>query len=490
MVIQINKNVFKIVSNDVSIANSTKNYFDAKFIIGSFEPNANNDMVNKETIENWLPTLLHTHLVGNIDKNIYGEYDFRDHNLKEFTRVDENGNETKEYVLDTKGFGTCIKAEIETINGKDFIVATFRVFTRYVLASNLIKQRIASGTLYSSWEIGIKSYHNENNIRIIDDGEFLAHCVLGSDVLPACKDAQLLNVANKQNNIESLLCEDLLKEGGRMKKNKEVSVATNDDMNSTIDMDTNISNTSAGKSADVNCDTDNNNSDGNVSVASLTTDDIYIRLSKQIKQTICDYCYIEAIFPEEKLIWVKVCNENKKSKQFEYLQIQYEIVDDNVNIIGKPIEIELVASIKEQQTTIAELTERLEMANKSLETATASIKEQQDEIVSLRVFKQQVEEIEQEKVIAQQLEKQNVLTNKIISMCELSQEDINANESLASAIKSLDETVVNSFIIDSLLAKKQSQKETNVSTASVNTKVNINTQDEYTPNGSVFKSKF
>ena len=213
-------NTLKIFSNSVSIANSkSKNYFDTEFIIGSFEPNENGDMVNRDTIENWLPTLLHTHLVGNIRKNVYGNFDFSDHEVSKIFVLDENGNQTEDYVLNTSGFGTCTKVEVRQIDNQEFIVATFRVFARYVNAFNLIKKRIINGTLYSSWEIAIKQSHLENGIRVIDDGEFLSHCLLGSDVTPACKDAMLLNVASKQTErIEDILLEDMERNGELVKK--------------------------------------------------------------------------------------------------------------------------------------------------------------------------------------------------------------------------------------------------------------------------------
>ncbi|MGP1411691.1 MAG: hypothetical protein ACTTKD_07640 [Peptoanaerobacter stomatis] len=467
-------------SNSVSIANSrSKNYFDAEFVIGGFEENSNNDKVNRDTIENWLPTLLFTHLVGNIRKNAYGNYDFSDHEVKKIILINDDGSQTEDYILNTKGFGTCIKSEIKEIDNKEFIVATFRVFNRYTNASNLIKQRIANGTLYSSWEIAIKKYHYEDKTRVIDDGEFLSHCVLGEDVIPACEDAKLLNVASNKQNIEEVLLQDMERNGELMKK-EDVSKA----QVQTTGLDNDESKIEPVVANQVAENTDN--SIGNEPVTgSLTDSDIYSKLKKVLRSQL-GYCYISYLYPIDQIALVKV--DEGGQKELEFKQVKYSVDNDNVTITETK-DVELVVKPTEINVFATEINTKLELANKSLETATASIKDLQDKVVELEVYKVQVEEIQEKQALAQKEAKQKALVEKLHSLCELSDEDIEQNGTLKTAIASLDETAINSFIVENMLNK--SNDISTASTDDINVKTDINTaEDNYDLDGSVMRNLF
>ena len=488
----------QLFSNKVSIA-STKsdNYFDAEFVIGGFDSNANGDMVNRQTIENWLPTLLFTHLVGNIKPNYNGEYDFTGHEMKRVITISDDGDISEECVLDTKGFGTCIKAEIQQIDGKEFIVATFRIFERYSNASNLIKQRIANGTLYSSWEIGIKSYHMVGDTRVIDDGEFLAHCVLGADVLPACKDAKLLNVASvnesQNQNLETILLQDMERNGELMKKNK-MSTAQTEDIVSANDIQDPVEPTTepvvADKDTDDNTElVDNQDTVESIiepSTANLTDSDVYNMLSIKLNEKFSD-CVIAYYYPIEKTVLIQANSNNQNA--LDFTQITYatdnnsvEIVDSkNVTLMVKPTDINVYAT--EMQT-------KLDLANKSLETATASIKELQDTVVEYKVYKAQIDEIQEQQALAQKKAKQDVLTDKLKSLCGMSDDEISQNEVLQTAIASLDDTTIHSFIVENMLKNKQVVS--TASTDNIQAKADINSvpTDEYRYDGSIMKDLF
>lgn len=488
----------QLFSNKVSIANSkSDNYFDAEFVIGGFDSNANGDMVNRQTIENWLPTLLFTHLVGNIKPNYNGEYDFTGHEMKRIITISDDGDISEECVLDTKGFGTCIKAEIQQIDGKEFIVATFRVFERYTNASNLIKQRIANGTLYSSWEIGIKSYHMVGNIRVIDDGEFLAHCVLGADVLPACKDAKLLNVASvnegQNQNLETILLQDMERNGELMKKN-EMSTAQTEDIVSANDIQDTVE--PIMEPVVVDNDTDDStelvdNQDTveptiQPSTASLTSDDIYSMLSKALRKRF-GYSYICYLYPIEQIALIKV--DEEKQKSLDFIQVQYAVNNDSVEIVDSK-DVTLVVKPTDINIYATEMQTKLDLANKSLETATASIKELQDTVVEYKVYKAQIDEIQEQQALAQKKAKQDVLTDKLKSLCEMSEDEISQNEVLQMAIASLDDTTIHSFIVENMLKNKQVVS--TASTDNIQTKADINTisTNEYNYDGSIMKDLF
>lgn len=489
----------QLFSNKVSIANSkSNNYFDAEFVIGGFDANSNKDMVNRDTIENWLPTLLFTHLVGNIKPNNNGEYDFTGHEMKRIIIISDDGTMSEDCVLNTKGFGTCIKVEIKEFDNKEFIVATFRVFERYSNASNLIKQRIANGTLYSSWEIGIKSYHMNGDIRVIDDGEFLAHCVLGADVLPACKDAKLLNVASvnetQSQNLENILLQDMERNGELMKKDK-TAVAQTDDIKDVVDMqnvDTETVTEPVATDNDVDNSTepvDNQNATETISepsTASLTDSDIYDMLNRQLRGKF-GYCYIAYLFPIDQIALIKLDEKNQKS--LDFVQVQYQIEDNKVEISDSK-DVTLMIKPTDINTFATEMQTKLELANQSLDTATASIKELQDKVVEYEVYKTQVDKIQEEQAIAETKAKQNALASKLQSLCGLSEDDISQNETLKTAIAGLDETTIHSFIVENML--KNNQVVSTASDESIQTKADINTisTDEYNYDGSIMKDLF
>lgn len=128
----------------------------AKIVICDFGVNKNGVMLNRDTIEEWMSSLVNAPLVGKIKAKSNGEIDFTSHNATVVTRVDENGNEYADIEFNTDAFGTFVDASIETIEGAECIVATARVWKRFYDASNLIVKRIKEGTLSTSWEIAVE----------------------------------------------------------------------------------------------------------------------------------------------------------------------------------------------------------------------------------------------------------------------------------------------------------------------------------------------
>ena len=82
------------------------------------------------------------------------------------------------------------------------------------------------------------------------------------------------------------------------------------------------------------------------------------------------------------------------------------------------------------------------------------------------------------------------MANKLQSLCGLSEDDISQNETLKTAIASLDETTIHSFIVENML--KNNQVVSTASDENIQTKADINTisTDEYNYDGSIMKDLF
>lgn len=162
--------------------------------------------MNRDTIESWMSTLVGNPLVGKLVVAPKGELDFSGHNMKVVTRKDDDGNEYKTAEFDTDAFGSFQSVGIEKIDDTDFIVASCKIWKRYPKACATILRRIESGTLNTSWEIDVLKAHKGivggRMAKIIDDGVFTAHCLLGANVEPAYKCSKLLEVAETDFGLE------------------------------------------------------------------------------------------------------------------------------------------------------------------------------------------------------------------------------------------------------------------------------------------------
>lgn len=194
--------IIKLQGYPVSIAENDPNsdVLTATVCICDFYTNANGVRLNRETIDNWLSTLIDKPLVGKLRIKPNGTEDFTSHNVTRSVEVDENGDEHIDYILDTSAFGTFTDARIETVNGNEYITATAVIWKRFKNACATILRRIDDGTLSTSWEIQVKKSHHEiedsEPVKVIDDGIFIGHALLGEDVAPAYDCSRLLDCAS------------------------------------------------------------------------------------------------------------------------------------------------------------------------------------------------------------------------------------------------------------------------------------------------------
>ena len=446
----------------------------AKFVICDFSVNGNQVALNRDTIESWMSTLVGNPLVGKLVVAPKGELDFSGHNMKVVTRKDDNGNEYKTAEFDTDAFGSFQSVGIEKIDDTDFIVASCKIWKRYPKACATILRRIESGTLNTSWEIDVLKAHKGivggRMAKIIDDGVFTAHCLLGANVEPAYKCSKLLEVAETDFGLElaNAYIEDTKeisniesneKEAKNLKlnKDKETQTAqvepTEPEQAPAGEPETGTE--PAGKP------------EPTTETSSLTGRDLYMKLEDAVSKISSDY-YMTDVFPEDHTIW---CKKWGYMNELDYIMFPYTVEGDEVSL-GEPQNITLTVSISDVNTKIAELNNTIASLNTELQSA-------KEEVASLAPYKDQAEKAEAEKAAAELAQKKEDLRQYAISSKMITEAEVSDGGNYASLIDNLDETGIKSVIAERCVeAAKKAPAEKKIETSDVHKpesiKLNLN----------------
>ena len=445
----------------------------AKFVICDFSVNGNQVALNRETIESWMGTLVGNPLVGKLVVAPRGELDFSGHNMKVVTRKDDDGNEYKTAEFDTDAFGSFQSVGIEKIDDTDFIVASCKIWKRYPKACATILRRIESGTLNTSWEIDVLKAHKGivggRMAKIIDDGVFTAHCLLGANVEPAYKCSKLLEVAETDFGLElaNAYIEDTKeisniesneKEAKNLKlnKDKENQTAQVENPTETEQAEQTVIESTTEPTTPAEPDIQTSEEGGETppmdepeadtesvgepepapEISSLTYHDLMDKLSEAVFKVNSDM-YLMEMFPEEHMIW---CKQFGRMNDLDYIMFSYT-VDGNEVSLGEPQKITLTVSISEVNTKIAELNNTIASLNTELQSA-------KDEVASLTPYKDQAEKAEAEKAAAELAQKKENLRQYAISSKMITEAEVSEGGNYASLIESLDETGIKSVIAE------------------------------------------
>ena len=398
----------------------------AKFVICDFSVNGNQVALNRDTIESWMSTLVGNPLVGKLVVAPKGELDFSDHNMKVVTRKDNDGNEYKTAEFDTDAFGSFQSVGIERIDDTDFIVASCKIWKRYPKACATILRRIESGTLNTSWEIDVLKAHKGivggRMAKIIDDGVFTAHCLLGANVEPAYKCSKLLEVAEADFGLElaNAHIEDTKeisniesneKEAKNLKlnKDKETQTAQVENPTKTEQAEQTVTESTTKTTTPAEPDIQTSEEGGEPhpptepetgtepagepepapETSSLTGRDLYMKLEDAVSKISSDY-YMTDMFPEDHTIW---CKKWGYMNELDYIMFPYTVEGNEVSL-GEPQNITLTVSISDVNTKIAELNNTIASLNTELQSA-------KEEVASLTPYKDQAEKAEAEKAAAE-----------------------------------------------------------------------------------------
>lgn len=476
----------------------------AKFVICDFSVNGNQVALNRDTIESWMSTLVGNPLVGKLVVAPKGELDFSGHNMKVVTRKDDDGNEYKTAEFDTDAFGSFQSVGIEKIDDTDFIVASCKIWKRYPKACATILRRIESGTLNTSWEIDVLKAHKGivggRIAKIIDDGVFTAHCLLGANVEPAYKCSKLLEVAETDFGLElaNAYIEDTKeisniesneKEAKNLELNKDKETQTAQVENPTkteqAEKTATESTTEPTTPAEPDVQTSEEGgeptpptepetgtepageSDPTPETSSLTGRDLYMKLEDAVSKISSDY-YMTDMFPEDHTIWCKKCGY---MNELDYIMFPYTVEDDEVSL-GEPQNITLTVSISDVNTKIAELNNTIASLNTELQSA-------KEEVASLAPYKDQAEKAEAEKAAAELAQKKENLRQYALSSKMITEAEVSEGGNYASLIENLDETGIKSVIAERCVeAAKKAPAEKKIETSEVHKpesiKLNLN----------------
>lgn len=470
----------------------------AKFVICDFSVNGNQVALNRDTIESWMSTLVGNPLVGKLVVAPKGELDFSGHNMKVVTRKDDDGNEYKTAEFDTDAFGSFQSVGIEKIDDTDFIVASCKIWKRYPKACATILRRIESGTLNTSWEIDVLKAHKGivggRMAKIIDDGVFTAHCLLGANVEPAYKCSKLLEVAETDFGLElaNAYIEDTkeisnIESNEKEAKNLELN-KDNETQTAQVENPTNTeqaektaieSTTEPTTSAEPDVQTSEEGGEtppptepaGEPEPApetsSLTGRDLYMKLEDAVSKISSDY-YMTDVFPEDHTIW---CKKWGYMNKLDYIMFPYTVEGDEVSL-GEPQNITLTVSISDVNTKIAELNSTIASLNTELQSA-------KEEVASLTPYKDQAEKAEAEKVAAELAQKKEDLRQYAISSKMITEAEVSEGGNYASLIEDLNETGIKSVIAERCVeAAKKASAEKKIETSEVHKsesiKLNLN----------------
>lgn len=473
----------------------------AKFAVSDFSTNRNKVRLNRKTIANWMNTLVGKPLVGKLTSSIIGEPDFTGHNMKKVERRDEDGNKYEDAEFDTQAFGVFTNVGIEDIDGDECIVADCDIWKRFPKACSVIEKRIQEGTLNTSWEISINKSHKEtigsSVVKVIDDGVFIGHCLLGKNVTPAYDASRLLEVAEAEEDFDDELSiaysEDISllknkdseeKEDTDLKrKNGEVEAAevtqdevtvidsaSDDSIESSSDNATD-SETSDGSeeedttentekaSAEDNEAEDSKNQDSSeserteeteTSATKLTDYDVMHKLFQALAAK-GEQGYIAFHFPIDKTIWVK--DTRMEASDLDYLVYTYDVDEQGNFTLNGPEPAQLAVEFKNINNVIADMNSAIAEANEKINAKDA-------EIAELLPYKEKFEAAEAERIAAEKAEKVNALRQYAINSKLISEAEVSEGGELASMVNDLNENGIKAVIAERYMSSFSNSVET------------------------------
>ena len=513
----------QLYSNRVIECSQENEYSDTykvKFVICDFSTNHNHVKLNRDKIDGWMGTLKNKPIVGKLVSTGRGGMDFSGHNAKIVMRTDDNGNMYKDMVFDTSAFGTFTDVGIEKIDDDECIVATCEIWKRFENACALIMKRVESGTLNTSWEIDVLESHYENEagskVKVLDNGVFIGHCLLGAAVRPAYDCSRLLEVAEAAPDFDMELADAIQQDMGAFAENiedkevdamkkKEVvtsaegekkpaegepeekkqdeskSAEPTEDEKKKKDDEPETSATEDDKdkkdkeepaddegepapadNSEPESDDDDDDGKGKdkekktaeMETSALTSEDIRRKIRAAIwdKRIDADLAFV---FPEEHEAWAKMYG--LESTELDFYRFTYSIADDKITL-SEPEAVKLTVSVPDVNSTIAERDEKIASLNEAVASANEQIHAKDNEIASLNVYKEKFEQAEQERIAAEIAERKDNLRKYAVSSGLIVDAEVAEGGELAQLIDANDEAGIKNVIAERFMAKNAEKK--------------------------------
>ena len=480
--------------------NSNPDSYIAKFIICDFGRNKNGVALDRNTIENWMSTLKNKPLVGKIKMRYDGEYDFTGHNVREVEKVDENGNKYREVEFDTEAFGTFFDVAIETINDKEYIVASCEIWKRFTKACEIIVNRIQEGSLSTSWEISVEK-STQGIIdglmtKIIQAGRFIGHCLLGKNVSPAYDSSGLLEIASTNYDMEfaEALSQDILSQG----LDKENEAKEENNLQSNIEtqvaeenVEETVVETPVADTTESSTETEVTENKDETEVSQLTEYDLRKKICEACRAKLDKWCWISFHFPVEKEVWLEV---DGRESELDFVRMTYTVENDTITV-SDPEEVKLTVNIADVNTKIAELEAEVSTKDEAIIKSGEEIARLKTEISELSPFKEKFEKAEQERIENELKEKKETIISSITKSGLITREEIEASEELKGYVENLDEKSLKAILADKYIASlsenntEVSETKTEVETETASTNLD-GLEDEQLDVKSIMKSYF
>lgn len=482
----------KLLSSRVIISESEENpdILTAKFVICDFGVNENGVALDRETIDEWLSTLVNKPVVGKITISSDGTADFTGHNAKVVVRKGEDGKPYEDLEFDTSAFGTFVSVAIETIDDVECITATAEIWKRFTKACEVIKDRAENGTLSTSWEIRVINAEDatveSKPCRLIKLGSFLGHCLLGKGYLPAYPSSGVLSVASEDEadtELASALTQDILassvdsescrKEKETLPNEKNDAIATEDfevvtseeEKEQVVDEpaieggepetepqsepvpeeEGEAAEGGEGSEEEIVEDKpeaseegdDVGEVEGETETSSLTVNDLRRRIAETCARKLgVGWAYVAFFFPAENTVWVE---DPAFENELNFIKFTYSVNDDEVTVSdGEPV----VLTVSPRQI------------NDRLSQLEGQIAELQSANAELEKYRAEHEENEQAAKRAQLSE--YVLKSNCFTSEELENEDSDVNK----LISELNESAIKALIADRCVAGSQVEAST------------------------------
>lgn len=504
---------------EISEDKSDPDCLNAKFCVCDFDTNHNSVSLNRETIDEWVSTLVGTPLVAKITKNLKGKNDFGSHEMKIISHKDKQGKVHKRAVFDTSAFGVCTDVSIDTAeDGNDYIYANYKIWKRFENACKIIQER--ANNLKTSWEICTEEYTQtvkEGKVtKRIDKGRFIGLAMLGSTVPPAYDSSGLLEVASEQEDeLNIALMEDL--ENLNISSNintedKEVkadmdekivdvnvseqteeviaSVVENEEQIENANQENNIdtveSSEANGETVENTTETVEGASEGethiaeteetNVDTSALTEHDLHNRLQRAFEKAdangVCSYGYMFMLFPADNIAWFK---EYCRKSELDLVEVKYTVANDEVTITEKN-PVTLTVSPREINQVVAQ-------KDNAIIEMSAQIQSLNETVAQLKPYKDKVDEIEKAEREAQFEKDKKELSDYALSSGRITSEELETSEEIKGYIEKLDKGAIKSLIADRVvasLANPNEEVDTSESHNETETNVQLNLSVEHT----------
>lgn len=500
---------------EISEDKSDPDCLNAKFCICDFDTNHNSVSLNRDTIEEWVATLVGTPLVAKITKNLKGKNDFGSHEMRIISQKDKNGKVHKRAVFDTSAFGVCTDVFIDTADdGNDYIYANYKIWKRFENACKIIQERAEN--LKTSWEICTEEYTKtikEGKVtKRIDKGRFIGLAMLGSTVPPAYDSSGLLEVASEQEDeLNIALMEDLenLNISSNMNiEDKEVKADMDEkivDVNvseqteevvASVENDEQIENANQENGVEV-VETSETNvetvevvtetaedttethiaeiEETNVEVSALTQRDLKRKIEREYEKAdtngCCTYGYIVVWFPAENTAWF---TEYCQKSELDLVEVKYTVENDEVTITEKN-PVTLTVAPREINQVVAQ-------KDNAIIEMSAQIQSLNETVAQLKPYKDKVDEIEKAEREAQFEKDKKELSDYALSSGHITSEELETSEEIKGYIEKLDKGAIKSLIADRVvasLAKPNEEVDTSESHNEKESNVQLNLSVEH-----------